>query len=149
MTGRPAYTEYHPRWLRPRMSVYWWLGRWPYVRFILRELSSLAVAWFVLYLLVLFRAVGVGEVIRVVRVRAGAQPPVVLEQAADPELVGFGPPRELVGRRGRRQEAGPQLVSPCRIFSSPPATCNSIIPTLASIRSLSTLVKPVRAETSL
>ena len=42
------------------MSVYWWLGRWPYVRFILRELSSLAVAWFVLYLLVLFRAAGVG-----------------------------------------------------------------------------------------
>jgi fumarate reductase subunit C len=41
------YTEYHPRWYRKRVSTYWWLGSWPYVRFILRELSSLAVAYFV------------------------------------------------------------------------------------------------------
>ena len=41
------YTEYHPRWYRHRVSTYWWLGRWPYLRFILRELSSLAVAFFV------------------------------------------------------------------------------------------------------
>jgi fumarate reductase subunit C len=43
----PHYTEYHPRWYRQRVSTYWWLGSWPYVRFILRELSSLAVAYFV------------------------------------------------------------------------------------------------------
>jgi fumarate reductase subunit C len=43
----PQYTEYHPRWYRQRVSTYWWLGRWPYLRFILRELSSLAVAYFV------------------------------------------------------------------------------------------------------
>ena len=43
----PQYTEYHPRWYRKRVSTYWWLGRWPYLRFILRELSSLAVAFFV------------------------------------------------------------------------------------------------------
>ncbi len=43
----PQYTEYHPRWYRQRVSTYWWLGRWPYLRFILRELSSLAVAFFV------------------------------------------------------------------------------------------------------
>ena len=43
----PHYTEYHPRWYRQRVSTYWWLGRWPYLRFILRELSSLAVAYFV------------------------------------------------------------------------------------------------------
>ena len=43
----PQYTEYHPRWYRKRVSTYWWLGRWPYLRFILRELSSLAVAYFV------------------------------------------------------------------------------------------------------
>jgi fumarate reductase subunit C len=60
VTGRPVYTEYHPRWLRPRMSVYWWLGRWAYVKFILRELSSLAVAWFVVVLVLLFRAMGAG-----------------------------------------------------------------------------------------
>jgi len=30
------------------MSTYWWLGRWPYLKFILRELSSVFVAWFVI-----------------------------------------------------------------------------------------------------
>lgn len=61
MTHGPFYTEHHPRWLRPRMSTYWWLGNWPYVKFILRELSSIFVAWFVIYLLLLVRAVGRGE----------------------------------------------------------------------------------------
>lgn len=60
--SRPGlYTEYHPRWLRPRMSTYWWLGKWPYVKFILRELSSVFVAWFAIYLLLLVRAVGAGR----------------------------------------------------------------------------------------
>jgi len=40
----PIYTEYHPRWYRPRVSVYWWLGQWCYMKFILRELSSVFVA---------------------------------------------------------------------------------------------------------
>jgi fumarate reductase subunit C len=43
------------------MSTYWWLGNWPYVKFILRELSSIFVAWFVVYLLLLVRAVSRGE----------------------------------------------------------------------------------------
>ena len=55
------YQEHHPRWLRPRMSTYWWLGKWPYVKFILRELSSVFVAWFVVYLLLLVRAVAANE----------------------------------------------------------------------------------------
>jgi fumarate reductase subunit C len=42
------------------MSTYWWAGKWPYVKFILRELSSVFVAWFVIYLLLLVRAVGRG-----------------------------------------------------------------------------------------
>ena len=57
MTGSPIYREHHPKWLRPRMSTWWWLGKWPYVKFILRELSSIFVAWFVIYLLLLVRAV--------------------------------------------------------------------------------------------
>jgi fumarate reductase subunit C len=57
----PIYTDSHPRWLRQRMSTYWWLGKWPYVKFILRELSSIFVAWFVIYLLLLVRAIGRGE----------------------------------------------------------------------------------------
>lgn len=54
------YTEYHPRWHRVRMSTYWWLGRWPYLKFILRELSSVFVAWTVFVLLFLIKAVGDG-----------------------------------------------------------------------------------------
>jgi len=37
-----------PKMFRTRMSTYWWLGRWPYLKFILRELSSVFVAWFVM-----------------------------------------------------------------------------------------------------
>jgi len=53
---RPAYTEFHPRWYRPRVSVYWWLGEWQYLRFILRELSSVFVAAFVIATLLGLRA---------------------------------------------------------------------------------------------
>jgi fumarate reductase subunit C len=56
----PRYTEYHPRWYRPRVSTWWWLGRPSYVAFILREVSSVFVAWSVMLLLLLIRAVGKG-----------------------------------------------------------------------------------------
>jgi fumarate reductase subunit C len=56
-----SYTDYHPRWMRPRVSTYWWLERAAYLKFILRELSSIFVAWFVVYLLMLVRAVSQGE----------------------------------------------------------------------------------------
>jgi fumarate reductase subunit C len=39
------------------MSTWWWLSRRSYLAFILRELSSLFVAWSVVFLLVLIRAV--------------------------------------------------------------------------------------------
>jgi len=51
-----AYTEFHPRWYRPHVSVYWWLGEWRYLRFILRELSSVFVAAFVIVTLLGLRA---------------------------------------------------------------------------------------------
>jgi fumarate reductase subunit C len=43
------------------VSTYWWLRRRSYLAFILRELSSIFVAWFVAYLLLLSRAVSEGE----------------------------------------------------------------------------------------
>ena len=57
-TAKPlaAYTEFHPRWYRPRVSVCWWLGEWRYLRFILRELSSVFVAAFVIVTLLGLRA---------------------------------------------------------------------------------------------
>jgi fumarate reductase subunit C len=61
MGEHPDYTEYHPRWIRTRMSTYWWLGRRSYLAFIVRELSSIFVGWFAVYLLLLVRAVSRGE----------------------------------------------------------------------------------------
>jgi fumarate reductase subunit C len=61
MNQHTTYTPYHPRWHRTRVSTYWWLGRGSYFLFILRELSSLAVAWGVVYLLTLVAAVSKGD----------------------------------------------------------------------------------------
>jgi succinate dehydrogenase subunit C len=61
MSERAEYTEYHPRWIRTRVSTYWWLRRRSYLAFILRELSSVFVGWFTVFLLLLVRAVSQGE----------------------------------------------------------------------------------------
>jgi len=60
MAEVPVY-NYHPRWLRRRVSTYWWLEKRSYFAFVLREGSCLFVAWFVFYLLLLVRAVLQGE----------------------------------------------------------------------------------------
>jgi fumarate reductase subunit C len=41
-------TEYLPKTFRARVSTYWWLKKWSYLTFILRELSSVFIAWFVI-----------------------------------------------------------------------------------------------------
>jgi len=56
----PVYTKYHPRWHRPRVSTYWWSQRWAYLKFILRELSSVFVAYFVVLILLQVRALTQG-----------------------------------------------------------------------------------------
>ena len=55
-------TEYVPKSYVARISTYWWLARWPYLRFILRELSSVFVAWTVVLTLLLVRAAKAGPV---------------------------------------------------------------------------------------
>ena len=54
------YTEFQPRWYRRRMSVFWWVSRRSYLIFVLRELSSVFVAWSVVYLLLLVHALSQG-----------------------------------------------------------------------------------------
>jgi fumarate reductase subunit C len=54
------YTEFHPRWYRPKVSVYWWLGERHYFKFIVRELSSVFVAVFVIETLLLINALRTG-----------------------------------------------------------------------------------------
>jgi len=46
---------------RPEMSRLWWLRRRSYVFFVLRELSSIFVAWSVAFLLLLVRALTQGD----------------------------------------------------------------------------------------
>ena len=60
MTERPPYKEFHPRWYRPHVSTFWWLSRWPYVKFMLRELTSVFLAYFVVITLFQIHALGQG-----------------------------------------------------------------------------------------
>jgi fumarate reductase subunit C len=61
MSDLHGYTQHHPRWIRPTTSTYWWLQRGSYLRFILREVSSIFVAWFVVFFCLLVRAVSQGD----------------------------------------------------------------------------------------
>ncbi len=60
MSGGSAGTPFHPKWYRPRMSVWWWLKRWPYTKFVLRELTSVFVAFYALATLCQVRALAAG-----------------------------------------------------------------------------------------
>ena len=55
-----APTEYLLKSYKTRMSTYWWLGHWVYLKFILRELSSVFVAWFVIVTLLQIHAISRG-----------------------------------------------------------------------------------------
>ena len=60
MSSAARYTPYHPRWYRRRVSVWWWLKKGSYTVFVLRELTSVAVAFFAVVTLGLVRAVAAG-----------------------------------------------------------------------------------------
>ena len=50
-----------PRAYQQPMSTWWWLKKRSYFVFVMRELSSVFVAWFVVFLLMLVYAVGKGD----------------------------------------------------------------------------------------
>jgi fumarate reductase subunit C len=51
-------TQHAPAWrYRAPVSIFWWVHRRSYLLFVLRELSSVFVAWFVVFLLLLVGAV--------------------------------------------------------------------------------------------
>jgi fumarate reductase subunit C len=56
MSAGPPYTLYHPRWYRRRVSVWWWLQNRSYAAFVLRELTSVFVAFFAVVCLWQLRA---------------------------------------------------------------------------------------------
>jgi fumarate reductase subunit C len=53
-------SQFEQRLHRQRVSMFWWLSKRTYLAFVVRELTSVAVAWFVVYLLLLVRALGTG-----------------------------------------------------------------------------------------
>jgi fumarate reductase subunit C len=59
-TAHTRYTEFRPRWYRKQTSTFWWLSSWLYLKFILRELSSIAVALTVMLTLLQIRALLAG-----------------------------------------------------------------------------------------
>ena len=60
MSAEPHYTLYHPRWYRRRVSVWWWLQNQSYARFVLREITSVFVAFFCVVVLWQLRALAHG-----------------------------------------------------------------------------------------
>ena len=78
MSELHAHTPYHARWYRSRPSTYWWVKRRSYFAFILRELSSVFVAWSVLYLVRLVWAIAHGDERYRAFLRWSAHPAVLL-----------------------------------------------------------------------
>ena len=54
MTG---YTEFRQRLYRPRLPLLWWLRRRSYLVFVVRELTSVFVAWSVAFTLIAVHAI--------------------------------------------------------------------------------------------
>ena len=70
-------TPHHPKWYRPRISVWWWLKKGSYAAFMLRELTSVSVAFFAVVFLWQVRAVVEGPE-AYARVMARLQTPLFL-----------------------------------------------------------------------
>ncbi len=49
--ANPKYELFHPKWYRKQLPIFWWLGRPAYAKFITRELTSLAVGYAVLLIM--------------------------------------------------------------------------------------------------
>ncbi len=60
MSSSPPGAHFAPRLYRARMSTYWWLHRWHHLKFMLRELSSVAVGYFIVITLLQIRALAEG-----------------------------------------------------------------------------------------
>ncbi len=56
----PQYSTFQPKPYRPRMSPYWYFERWPYLKFMVRELSCVFVAYFAVVMLFQIHAISAG-----------------------------------------------------------------------------------------
>ncbi len=62
MAAESKYTSHRPVRYTKRVPIFWWVKKWSYLKFILRELSSVAIAVFAIELILLVSAVGSGQV---------------------------------------------------------------------------------------
>lgn len=60
MNQQDQYALFHPRWYRRGVSVWWWLESWRYTKFVLRELTSVFVAYFCVLCLWKLNAIATG-----------------------------------------------------------------------------------------
>ncbi|HEY5564708.1 MAG TPA: fumarate reductase subunit C [Rhodothermia bacterium] len=60
MAHRSKYTSPRSRRYVKRVPIFWWVRKWSYTKFILRELSSVSVAAYAVVLILLVQVVGAG-----------------------------------------------------------------------------------------
>jgi fumarate reductase subunit C len=60
VTAMPQYSQYQPKAYKPKMSAYWWLDQWHYLRYALREASSFFVGYFAVITLIQIAALDSG-----------------------------------------------------------------------------------------
>jgi len=56
----PMYYKGHPRLYFKRMPIFWWTKKWSHIRFILRELTSIGVAFYAIIIILHVRAISQG-----------------------------------------------------------------------------------------
>ncbi len=109
-TVNPNYKLYHPRWYRTRMPIFWWLGKLSYTKFITRELTSLAVGYAAVVLVLQVWMLSRGEEAYARFVRFLQSPPALILNTLVFVAVLFHTatwlklaPKALVVRLGNRQ----------------------------------------------
>lgn len=111
-----GYREFRPRWYRPRMSTWWWLKRWSSLAFILRELSSVFVAWFVVFFLLLVGALTRGAPAYAQFLAWAASPRILILNVVALAFIVFHAitwfnlaPQAMVVRLGRKRVPGAMI----------------------------------------
>jgi len=56
----PMYYKGHPKLYFKSMPIFWWMKKWSYARFILRELTSVAVAFYSIMLIIQIHSINDG-----------------------------------------------------------------------------------------
>ncbi len=106
----PKYEPYHPKWYRTRYPIFWWVEKLSYGKFITRELTSLAVAYAALLLMLEVRVLSRGPAVyaRFVEI-LGSTPVRILHGAVLATLLFHSitwlnlAPKALALRLGRRR----------------------------------------------